>query len=81
MDWGCHSGQEVGVVRVVVVVKVVGVVGRNGWQGGQGGRVGHIDSPQQFLLAMSISSLDPDHNDYHTEISGGRVAEPHAFPW
>ena len=30
--------------------------------------------------AMFISSLDPDHED-HSEISGGRLAEPHAFPW
>ena len=78
---------------MVGVVKVIEVVGRNGWQGGEGGlvmglgwlggRVGHIDSPEQSVLAMSNSSLDPDHNDYHTitEISGGRVAEPHAFPW
>ena len=27
--------------------------------------------------SMFISSLDPDHG----EISGGRKAEPHAFPW
>ena len=36
--------------------------------------------------AMFISSLDPDHDEISGdpglgEISGGRLAEPHAFPW
>ena len=36
--------------------------------------------------AMFISSLDPDHDEISGdpglgEISGGRLAKPHAFPW
>ena len=36
--------------------------------------------------AMFISSLDPDHDEISGdpglgEISGGRNAKPHAFPW